>query len=208
MILWGASTQGPAAPPGTYRVRLTVDGKEFIAPLRVQRNPLFKDVTDADLRAQFALAIRVRDKVSEANNAVIQIRAIEREVEDRLKKSSDAKLKETGDRLTTNLNDVEDDIYQVKNQSGQDPLNFPIRINNRLANLNRVVNTGDGRPIANAPVLLAEYSRLLKVQTDRLQAVLVRDLVAFNNELSRVGLQTINASCPGRQVCGPVPWVC
>jgi hypothetical protein len=35
------------------------------------------------------------------------------------------------------ISDVEDDIYQVKNQSGQDPLNFPIKINNRLANLNR-----------------------------------------------------------------------
>jgi len=205
MILWGANTQGPAAPPGTYRARLTVDGKEFTKPISVRRNPLFTDVTDADLRAQFALAIRVRDKVSEANNAVIQARAIKREAADRISKNSDAALKQAGDRLTANLTDVEDDIYQVKNQSGQDPLNFPIKINNRLANLNRVVNLGDGRPIANAPVLLAEYSRLLKVQTDRLEVVVTRDLTAFNAEVSRLGLQPINAKCPGRQVCGVVP---
>jgi hypothetical protein len=196
---------GPAAPPGTYRVRLNVDGKEFTQQVRVQRNPRFTDVTDADLRAQFALAIRIRDKVSEANNAVIKARDIKREAAERMSRNSDARLKDVGNRLTTNLSDVEDDIYQVKNQSGQDPLNFPIKINNRLANLNRVVNAGDGRPIANAPVLLAEYTKLLKVETDRLDAVIVRDLTAFNAELSRLGLPTINAKCPGRAVCTPIP---
>ena len=120
-------------------------------------------------------------------------------------KNSDAKLKDTGTRLTANLSDVEDDIYQVKNQSGQDPLNFPIKINNRLANLLRVVTTGDGRPIANAPVLLGEYSRLLAVQTARLRRVLDTDLVAFNAEIKRLGLATINANCPGKEICGAVP---
>jgi hypothetical protein len=205
MILWGASTAGPAVPPGRYVVRLTADGREQTKPIVVRRNPFFTDVTDADLRAQYALAIRIRDKVTEANNAVIQARGIKREAADRMTKNKDAKLKETGDRLTTNLSDVEDDIYQVKNQSGQDPLNFPIKINNRLANLLRVVTTGDGRPIANAPVLFAEYTRQLTVQTTRLQRVIDTDLGAFNAELQRLGLERINASCPGKQVCGIVP---
>src|SRR5439155_4452686 len=114
------------------------------------------------------------------NNAVVQIRGIKKAATDRMAKNNDAKLKSTGEKLVAHLNDVEDDIYQVKNQSGQDPLNFPIRINNRLANLNRVVNTGDGRPIANAPVLLNEYSKLLSVQIVRLDKVLAVDLAAFN----------------------------
>jgi len=143
--------------------------------------------------------------VSEANNAVVQIRGIKKETADRLKKNQDAKLASTGEKLTTNLSDVEDDIYQVKNQSGQDPLNFPIKINNRLANLNRVVNTGDGRPIANAPVLLNEYTKILDVQIVRLQGVVKTDLTAFNGELKRLGLEEINAKCPGKQVCGVVP---
>src|SRR5205823_3082966 len=79
MILWGASVLGPQAPPGRYTVRLTVDGREQTRPVVVKRNPMFTDVTDADLRAQFALAIRIRDKVSEANNAVIQSRTVKRE---------------------------------------------------------------------------------------------------------------------------------
>jgi photosystem II stability/assembly factor-like uncharacterized protein len=205
MILWGATTTGPAVPPGRYTVRLNMDGLEGSKTMRVVRNPMFNDVTDADLRAQSSLALRIRDKVSEANDAVILSRNIKREAADRLKRNADAQLRQAGERLTTHLSDVEDDIYQVKNQSGQDPLNFPIRINNRLANLLRVVTTGDGRPIANAPVLLDEYSGLLGVQMTRLQRVVNTDLTAFNAELKRLGLPQISGTCPGNAVCQIVP---
>jgi photosystem II stability/assembly factor-like uncharacterized protein len=205
MILWGATTAGPSAPPGTYKVRLNVDGKEFTKPITIRRNPLYKDVTDADLRAQFNLAIQIRDKVTESNRAVIDSRRIKREAADRMSKNSDVKLKDTGERLTTNLSGVEGDIYQVQNQSGQDPLNFPIKINNRLASLLRVVDQGDGRPIANAPVLLREYTSQLKVLTGRLDKVLVTDLTAFNAELKRLGLPPIEGKCPAGQHCEVVP---
>ena len=76
----------------------------------------------------------------------------------------------------------------MKNQSGQDPLNFPIKINNRLASLLRVVNTGDGKPIANAEPIFKDLSAELKVQTDRLAKVLAADLPAFNTESQRVGV--------------------
>jgi photosystem II stability/assembly factor-like uncharacterized protein len=196
MILWGASTAGPAAVPGTYRVRLTVDGRSQTQPLTIRRNPLFTDVTQADLEAQFALAIQIRDKLSEANNAVIQIRDIKRQVADRLTKSPDAALKTAGDALTKNLSAVEEDIYQVRNQSGQDPLNFPIKVNNRIGTLLRTVNTGDGRPIANAQPIFNDLKAELKVQTDRLQRVLSTDLATMNAELTRLGLVPINISPP------------
>src|SRR5262249_51048396 len=76
MILWGGGVGGPLAAPGTYTVRMTVDGTTQTQPLVVRRHPLYKDVTDADLQEQFDLAIQIRDKTSEANNAVIQIRNI------------------------------------------------------------------------------------------------------------------------------------
>ena len=91
-------------------------------------------------RRSSALAIAIRDKVSEANTAVIQIRDLKKQVADRLGKSSDADAQVAGDSLTAKLSAVEEEIYQVKNQSGQDPLNFPIKINNRLASLLGVVD--------------------------------------------------------------------
>ncbi len=193
MILWGANTAGPMAAPGTYQVRMTVDGKTQTQSLVIKRNPLYADVSDADLQEQFALSLEIRDKVTEANNAVIRIRSVKRDVADRLTRSTDATLTEAGDRLTKNLSAIEEEIYQVRNQSGQDPLNFPIKINNRLASLLGIVSAGDGKPIANAVPIFTDLKAELKVQTDRLQRVMTTDLAAFNTEARRVGVDAVVA---------------
>ena len=80
--------------------------------------------------------------MSEANEAVIKIRDLKKQTADRLTKSQDAALKTAADAFSKHVSDVEEAIYQVRNQSGQDPLNFPIKINNRLATL---LQTGDHR---------------------------------------------------------------
>jgi photosystem II stability/assembly factor-like uncharacterized protein len=195
MILWGGSTNGPAAPPGRYTVRLTADDHTVSQPLVVKRNP-WHEATDADLRAQFALAIQIRDKVSEADRAVIQIRDIKRQVDDRLAKASDAQIKSAGDKLTSDLSAVEGEIYQVKNQSGQDPLNFPIKVNNRLAALLGVVSRSDAAPIASAAPIFTDLKSELKVQTDRLQQVLRSDLPTFNTLLTKAGLTPVVVGKP------------
>jgi len=195
MIFWGGNTNGPQAAPGKYTVRLTADGKTLSQSFMLKRNPLH-EATDADLQAQTALALQIRDKVSEANRAIIQIRDIKRQVDDRLKKSQDAKLHSTGDTLSGHLSGVEEDVYQVKNQSGQDPLNFPIKVNNRLASLLGVVGNNDGRPIANALPIFDDLKGELKVEMDHLQKILITDLPAFNAEAKRLGLETITISKP------------
>jgi hypothetical protein len=156
----------------------------------VRRHPLHP-ASDADLAAQFDLAIRIRDKVSEANNAVIRIRALEEAVTERLGKSTDARLGAAAEAVKRSLGDVEGEIYQVRNQSGQDPLNFPIKINNRLASLLSVVNHGDGRPVGNAAPIFDDLVKELKTQTDRLAQVEARDLAAFNAEATRLGLEPV-----------------
>jgi hypothetical protein len=192
MVLWGATTSGPAAPPGTYQVRLTVDGKSQTQPLVVKRHPL-RSATDADLKEQFDLGIKIRDKASEANDAVILIRSVKQQVKDRLGKSADPQLADMGGRLTANLSAVEEAIYQVRNQSSQDPLNFPIKINNRIASLLRAVNTGDGKPIAAINPIFQDLIGELKVQTDKLQQVLATDLTAFNTEAGRLKMDPVVA---------------
>jgi hypothetical protein len=190
MVLWGATTSGPQALPGTYQVKLTVDGKSQTQPLIVRKHPV-RNTPDADLQQQFTLALQIRDKASEANNAVIRIRQIKEAVKDRLTKSQDAQLKAAGDRLTKNLSAVEEDIYQVKNQSGQDPLNFPIKTNNRLASLLGMTLRGEGRPTANIPSIFEDLKKELKSEIDRLEEVLGADLAAFNTQAGRAGVEPI-----------------
>jgi hypothetical protein len=131
--------------------------------------------------------------VSEANQAVIDIRHMKAEVEDRLSKSQDASLKAAGEKLTTNLSAVEGDLYQVRNEAGQDPLNFPIKTNNRLGALLEMIDHGDGKPIGNALVVFADLRVELKGETDRLQRVIATDLAAFNVEAKRLNLEAVTA---------------
>jgi photosystem II stability/assembly factor-like uncharacterized protein len=197
LIAWGGGLTGPTAPPGRYKVRLTADNDTQTEDFMVVRNPLMQ-ATDADLRAQFNLAIQIRDKVSEANNAVITIRDLKSQIADRLAKSQDAKLKTAGDKLTEDLSAVEGEIYQVKNQAGQDPLNFPIKINNRLMSLlTGVVNSGEGRPVGKVPEIFVDLKGELKVLTDRMDRVIATGVPSFNSAARAAGVEAIVVKKPG-----------
>jgi photosystem II stability/assembly factor-like uncharacterized protein len=192
MVLWGATTNGPTALPGTYQARLTVDGQTYTQPIVVKKNPL-STVSDEDLRAQFELASRIRDKVNEANAAIVQIRRIKEQLADRVKKSNgSADVKAIAEQFTKEMSAVEEDVYQVRNQSNQDPLNFPIKTNNRLASLLRVVVTGEGRPIGNAEPIFNDLQAELKAETDRLQQTISTYLPRFNQLATRLGLEPIS----------------
>ena len=80
-----------------------------------------------------------------ANKSVIEIREIKEKLNNLLPASSASKQKKISS-LINDLEKIESNIYQVKNQSGQDPLNFPIKVNNRLAYLRKSVESGDGLP--------------------------------------------------------------
>jgi photosystem II stability/assembly factor-like uncharacterized protein len=191
MILWGATQNGPMVLPGTYQVRLTVDGTAHTQALAVKKHPL-RNVSDADLLAQYEIASRIRDKVDEANSAVIRIRRIKADIADRVAKGASNEVKQAAEKLTKAVSVVEEEIYQVRNQSNQDPLNFPIRINNRFASLLRVVNTGEGKPTGNVEPIFNDIVSELKAQTDKLQQVLSTDLPALNRMLQRSKLKPID----------------
>jgi photosystem II stability/assembly factor-like uncharacterized protein len=191
MVLWGATTNGPTALPGTYQARLTVDGRSQTVPIVVKKHPYFT-VSDADLREQFEMASRIRDKVNEANAAIIQIRRIKRDLADRVQKSQSADVKAIAEQFTKEMSAVEEDVYQVRNQSNQDPLNFPIKTNNRLASLLRVVQAGDGKPLGNIQPIFNDLQAELKAETDRLQRALSTYLPRFNQLASRLGIEPIS----------------
>jgi hypothetical protein len=143
----------------------------------------------------------VRDKVTEANRAVIAIRRMKAQLEDRLEQSDDLGLAEAAESLTTNASAVEEDIYQVRNQSNQDPLNFPIKVNNRLANLMSMAERGDGRPMNNMSEIFDILVNELRGYTDRLDEVWAIDLAAVNAELVRLQLMPIDPECDRPEGC-------
>jgi photosystem II stability/assembly factor-like uncharacterized protein len=196
MVLWGATTNGPMALPGTYQVKVTVDGETQTQPLVIKKHPL-RNTSDADLEEQFTLGLAIRDKVSEANQAVIDIRRIKAQVNEAKTKNNKKEFTLVADRLLNALSAVEADLYQVKNQSGQDPLNFPIKTNNRLASLLGMTLRGEGKPTANIYPIFEDLKKELKDETDRLEKVYGNELKAFNIEATNSGLQPVSAKGGG-----------
>ena len=93
--------------------------------------------------------------------------------------------------MTKKLNNVEEEIYQVRNQSNQDPLNFPIKLNNRIAALARTVETGDARPTNASYQVFNELSTELDLQLAKLKNIRDKDLAEFNKTLVFWNLEPI-----------------
>jgi len=143
----------------------------------------------ADLVAQFDFLIQVRDRVSEANDAVITARDVKAQVDDRLKQAP--QLADQGKALSGKVTSVEAEIYQIKNQSSQDPLNYPIKLNNKIAALLGMAGSSPGRPPVQAVQVFKELSGKLDVQTKRMDKVYAEDLKAFNEQLKKLGLPEV-----------------
>jgi hypothetical protein len=164
-------------------------------PFRVQRHPRFA-ATDADLHEQFALARQIHARVSEANRAVIRARAVKDQIADRTEKARNRRVSEAGAALTARLTDIEGEIYQYRNRSNQDPLNYPIKLNNKLAALQNMVEYGDARPTDQAYTAFKELSGRLDAELSRLQSALSTDLAAFNRLLRSRRLPIVEDATP------------
>ena len=196
LIMWAGTARGPVAPPGRYSVRLTAAGVTRSQPFEIRRNAAVPQVTDADLLEQFTLARQINERVSAANDAVVRIRGIKTQITDRIGKTSNAAIRKAGGALIDRFTDVEGEIYQHRNRSSQDPLNFPIRLNNKLAALQGVVESGDYKPTAQSYQVFKELSSRLDKELARLDALVRTDLAAFSRQLTGARLQPIREAAP------------
>ena len=183
LILWAGEMRGPKLPPGTYQVRLKVDGQTLTQSLDIKADPRL-NTTSADYTKQAELGLKIRDKLTETHNAIIQIRDVRRQVEDLMKRvASQPQFKavnDAGTALNKNLTTIEESLYQTKNQSNQDPLNYPIRLNNKLAALAGVVGSAEAAPTAQSYAVYDELVTQIDAQLQKLAQIMKTDVAAFN----------------------------
>ncbi|MEO5589622.1 MAG: glycosyl hydrolase [Gemmatimonadaceae bacterium] len=195
MFIWsGNPTAGPVAPPGRYQVRVSANGVTETKPFTIRRDPRIIGVTDADLREQSALATKINDRTDEANRAVIRIRSLREQFTQRTANSTNADMRARAGSISTELTRIEEALYQTQNRSGQDPLNFPIKLNNRLASLRRSVETGDAKPTAAAYVVLKELSAELDKHLAALDHVVSGDIARFNASAGAWGIKPVTTT--------------
>ncbi len=182
--LWGGSTDGPEALPGMYQVRLTVNGKQYTAPLEIVRDSRLK-VTQQDLQKQFDLLIKIRDRVTQAHETVNQIRDIRAQItalNKRLENQPQAKpVAEAGKQLDKKMTEIEEVLIQTKAKSGQDVLNYPIRLNNYLVALGGVVDSADSAPTQVSYEVFDMLSKQLDEQLAKWKQVLAADIPAYDD---------------------------
>jgi photosystem II stability/assembly factor-like uncharacterized protein len=177
MILWSAPVYaGPTAVPGNYKVAITAGGKTVSENFEIKMDPRVNDVTLADMQEKFNLSIQIRDEVSKANEAVIKIRAIKEKINGEAK-AKNTTVSKANQSLITELSAIEENLYQVRNQSSQDPLNFPIKLNNKLASLMRVVESGDYKPTAGSYKVFEELKAELALKINHLDKVLAQKTI-------------------------------
>lgn len=183
LIMWAGNTSGPRAAPGTYQVKLTVDGKTMTQSFEVTKDPRL-ETTQADFAKQLDLLLKIRDKFSETSEAILQIREARKQIEDitnRVKEQPNGKaVSEAATSLKAKLTAVEEELYQTKNQSSQDPLNYPIRLNNKLAALMGVAGGADSAPTDQTYAVFEELVGKINAQLKKLEDVMRTDLPAFN----------------------------
>jgi len=198
MIMWAAQPQrGPAAPPGKYAIRVTANGETKTREFTLGIDPrLVADgITEAYLQEQFKLSQQVRDRVTDANMAVIQIRGIREQINQRLEKVSSrrkAEIQKLADTVLNGLAAVEQEVYQVKNQSGQDPLNYPIKLNNKIAALMGVIESADHRPTQQTYEVFEELSKALDGELQKKDATIKNDLTRLNAAFQREKIEAVN----------------
>jgi photosystem II stability/assembly factor-like uncharacterized protein len=183
MILWAGETRGPRVVPGMYQVRLTVDGKTMTENFEIKPDPRLSTST-ADFARQLEFGLKIRDKVSQMHDAIIQIRDVRKQVDDLLKRVAGQPgfkvINDAATSLKKELGSVEESLYQTKNQSSQDPLNYPIRLNNKLAALAGVVQSADAAPTDQAYAVYDELVVQIDAQLAKLAQVVKTDVPAFN----------------------------
>ena len=184
LILWGGGLGGPKAVPGPYQARLVVGEDSLAVPVEVLQDPR-SDVALAGLEEQFAFLKEVRDKLSETHEAIEQIRDVRRQVNAVTAKLEDGQagadtIRAAADSLLAKITDVEEALYQTKNQSRQDPLNYPIRLNNKLSAVGSTVAAGDFPPTDQAREVKEEVAAEIDRELAALREILQTDLERFN----------------------------
>lgn len=197
MILWWASLDGPKAIPGTYKVSLNIKNAvtsststslstgyfEMSQPFTILADPRAES-TQADMQKQFDFIEDVNKTMDDAHQSIKKIRAVNKQLGAFQKQYKDdetvKELVEKAKALEEQLSTIEKELYQTQNRSGQDPLNFPIRLTNKLGHLNALVRMGDFAPTEQDIAVKNELSAKIETQLKAFNTILNDEVKAFN----------------------------
>ena len=192
MILWWANLNGPKAVPGDYKVMLDINGEQQTQSFKILPNPN-AEATIADMQKQYDFIADINKTVDRAHQSIKKIRKINRQLKTFEKQYKEdertADLREKAKKMRASFGKIEKELYQTKNRSRQDPLNFPIRLTNKLGHLNSLVGMGDFGPTDQDIEVKNELSAAIKKQLTAFDKMLDDEVAQFNADFNRLNLE-------------------
>ncbi len=191
---------GTLALPGSYQVKLMVAGKSWTVPVEIKLDPRVT-TSRADLEKQFELMTKLRDLQSQMNDAILQIRDARSQLQalrKRLARGPGAKnVLAAAEELDKRMTPVEDEMIQVKTKASEDELNYPTKLNSKLAYLQSAVDSADTAPTRACYELFEEFSRQLDGHLARWSEIVAKDLPALNDLMRKENIPQVGVTPPG-----------
>ena len=191
MIFWSASFSGAKALPGNYTVVLEKNGVAQSHEFTLLKDPR-AEVGLAEMKQQFEFVNKVNQTVDQAHKAIKNMRSIQNKLSDFEKNYGDLEeakgLLAEAKTLKEAFSTIEKALYQTQNKSNQDPLNFPIRLTNKLAHLNRLVTINDFPPTEQDEAVRIELTAKIENQMEHYQKLISEDLETFNAAFAKLNL--------------------
>ncbi|WP_422351845.1 WD40/YVTN/BNR-like repeat-containing protein [Flagellimonas sp.] len=191
MILWWANLDGAKAVPGSYKVHLNVNGSSQTQEFKILPDPR-AEVSVADMQSQYDFITDINTTVDRAHQSIKKIRKITERLDafgKQYKEDERTKdLVEKAKKMKEDFGTIEKALYQTKNRSNQDPLNFPIRLTNKLGHLNSLVSIDDFPPTAQDIAVKNELTTKINTQLDAFDALVDKEMQQFNREFNSLNL--------------------
>jgi hypothetical protein len=184
MILWWASLDGPQAIPGSYKVSLKINDQVLTQSFTIVADKRAES-TLAEMQKQFDFIKDINKTIDKAHKSIKKIRNVSNQLsafETQYKGNEEVKdLLDKSKILKEEFTKIEEALYQTKNRSNQDPLNFPIRLTNKLGHLNALVGMGDFAPTEQDIAVKDELTQKINEQLDAFNKLVSDEISAFNS---------------------------
>jgi photosystem II stability/assembly factor-like uncharacterized protein len=185
---------GPLALPGNFEARLTVGGKPYTAPIEIRMDPRVETSTE-DLRKQFDLLLKLRDREDEMNKAIVQLRDLRTQLEALEKRLGAAEqtktIAESAAELRKKITAVEEALIQVNASAQEDEANYPTMLNSKLGYLTGVIDSADTAPTAAEQAVFAMLDQQLETQLRTWKELQLKDLTALNESMRNLGVPSV-----------------
>ena len=177
---------GPLAPPGTYQVKLTLNGQTYTQSFQIIKDPRLT-YTDADLVEQHKFLMAVRDKLTETHEAVRKIRELRKQLEETVKtaqgKSNAEAVTQAAKAINDKLYAIEERLSQYRAKATQDLTNYPVGIDDKLVMLASFAGKADAPPTKQSYDLFKDLAARVARQVAALQEVMQTDWAALGRQM-------------------------